>query len=158
MASELLTSWGEYRAAVDRILALATDELCIFDPDLGELKLESGERLDELRRLLAAGKSGCLKIALRDATFFRTHCPRLNELLRIHSHLLLVSETPDSIAHLRDCMILADSRHGLIRFDQGQPRSKLVLDDPDGIAPYKRRFEEILLEGGTPISATTLGL
>lgn len=158
MASELLTSWGEYRAAIDRILALATNELWLFDRNLNELKLETPARLDMLRHFLQAEKPDCLKIALRDATLFRNHSPRLLELLRTNSHLMAVTETPESIAHLRDCMILADGRHALIRFDHDHPRSKLIIDDPEGIAPYRRRYDEIWKEGGTAIAATVLGL
>lgn len=144
--------------AVDRILALGRETLWIYDSNLGELKLETPAHLEALRVLLQSGKPNCLKIALRDASNLRDRSPRLNDLLRTHSHLMAVAETPDNLAHLRDGMILADGRHALIRFDQDQPRSKLVIDDPDEIAPYQRRFEEIWMEGGTPISATTLGL
>lgn len=158
MASELFTSWGEYQAAIDRILALAQRELRIYDADLGQLRLETPERLERLHALLAGGQPECLKIAVRDAAPFRDRSPRLTALMRTRGHLVTVVETPESIAHLRDSMILADGRHALIRFDQDQPRCKLLMDDEDAVSPYLRRFEEILLEGGAPIGATVLGL
>jgi hypothetical protein len=55
-------------------------------------------------------------------------------------------------------MILVDGRHGLIRFDRDQPRSKLLLDDPEAIRPYLQRFDALWHEGGEPVSTVTLGL
>jgi hypothetical protein len=55
-------------------------------------------------------------------------------------------------------MILVDGRHGLVLFERSQPRFKLLVDEAQEIEPYLQRFEQIWLEGGTPFSATALGL
>lgn len=55
-------------------------------------------------------------------------------------------------------MILVDGRHGLIRFDLEQARSKLLIDETEELHPYYRRFEEIWSEQAEEITATTLGL
>ena len=65
---------------------------------------------------------------------------------------------PDHLAQLRDAMIIVDDTHALVRFDRDQPRGKLLIDEPDEVAPYRRRFDEIWSEGGHPVSLTTLGL
>lgn len=158
MARELFTSWGEYQTGIDRILAAASEELCIFDPDLTQLKLESATRIERLQSFLQAKHNNRIRIALRSARFFREHCPHLQNLLRLHNERLEVLETADHLAHLRDCMLLVDSGHGLIRFDQDQARSKLVTEEPESMTAYRQRFQEIWEEGGTPVSATTLGL
>lgn len=158
MGYELITTWGDYQAAIDRVLSLATQRLWIYDPDLAQLKLEQPARLGSLRRLLQNGETDCLRIVLRDARAFRDRSPLLNALLRQHSHCMAVNESAENLAHLRDSMVLADDRHGLIRFDQDQARSKVLTDDVHELAPYFNRFESLWHAGGTAVSATALGL
>jgi hypothetical protein len=62
------------------------------------------------------------------------------------------------LAHLRDCMIIVDGKHALIRFDRDQARSKLLIDEADELRPYIARFDEIWSAGGEPVRATALGL
>ena len=55
-------------------------------------------------------------------------------------------------------MILVDDEHALIRFDRNQPRGKLLIDEPDEVMPYRRRFAEIWGRGRNAGHPTTLGL
>jgi hypothetical protein len=41
MARELITSWADYQTAIDRLLAIATHHICVYDEDLVMLKLDS---------------------------------------------------------------------------------------------------------------------
>ena len=158
MSRELITSWADYRAAADRVLALATRTLRIYDEDLAQFHLERPERLALIEELLAAGRPDCLRIALRDATPLKRHQPLTIGLLVRFSHFAAAQQTPTQLSHLRDSMLIVDERHAVIRFDRDQPRSKLLIDEVDEVAPYLRRFGEIWAEGGEPVSATTLGL
>ncbi|MBS1190990.1 MAG: hypothetical protein H6R10_2782 [Rhodocyclaceae bacterium] len=158
MARELLTSWGEFQSAADRLLALAEREILIYDHDLARLQLDASFRQDYLRRLLQPGRADCLRIALRETALVQRTNPRLMRLLADHPTGMTMVKTPDHLAHLRDAMILVDGRHGLVLFDQDQPRSKLLTDEGEELEPYCQRFEEIRREGGTPVSPTTLGL
>ena len=159
MSRELFTTWSDYQSAIDCLLALATKRVWIYDEDLGMLHLENPERIEMFKRPLAAVSDDCLRIALRNAkSLQRQRQPLLQRLLTTHSHNSAVQQTPEQLAHLRDSMILVDDGHALIRFDRDQPRGKLLIDEPEEVMPYRRRFEEIWSEGGTPISATTLGL
>lgn len=158
MARELFASWSDYQAGIDRLLALAERQIWIFDHDLQTLKLDAEDRLEPIRRLLASHRGDSLRILLGDAGPLTRGQPRLMSLLASHHHAMTVFQTADHLAHLRDSMILVDGRHGLIRFDREQPRSKLLIDEQEELIPYHRRFEEILAEGGTPVTATTLGL
>jgi hypothetical protein len=158
MARELITSWVEYQAAIDRLLALACHKICIYDQDLGQLKLELPSRLDALKRVLQGTEPDALRIALRDATALRRDHPVLNNLLTTYSHRATAQQTPEQIAHVRDNMILVDGKHALIRFDRDQARSKLLVDEADELKPYLTRFEEIVSEGGERISSSVLGL
>ena len=158
MARELFTSWGEYQFALDRLLAMAEHEICIYDQDLSILKLDSSSRLEHINRLLQANPRDCIRIALRDAEPFRHEHPRLMKLFAAYAHSMAVQETPEHLGQLRDSMILADGRHGLIRFDRDQPRAKLLVDEIDELAPYRRRFDDIWHEGGTAVGPSTIGL
>lgn len=158
MARELFTSWGEYQLGIDRLLAMAEREIRIYDKDLRLLKLDSGARLDHIRRLLQSNRADSLHIALRDPELFKHHQPRLLTVFASHAHAMAVQQTPEHLAGLRDSMILVDGRHGLIRFDQEQPRSKLLIDEFDELQPYRKRFDDIWNEGGIPVSPSTLGL
>ncbi len=55
-------------------------------------------------------------------------------------------------------MIIADGKHGLIRFERDMPRSKLLIDEADELRPYLARFEEIWTEGGVRITHSVTGL
>jgi len=159
MTRELITSWGDYQAAIDRLLILAVRKISIYDEDLGHLRLDSPSRLAELKRVLLADRNiSRIRVAVRDAELLRRQQPLLMNLIGEFSHCLSVQQTPEQLAHLRDTMILVDDKHGLIRFERDQPRSKLLLDESDELKPYIARFEDIWSEGGESVSATTLGL
>ena len=158
MSRELFTSWADYQSAIDRLLAMATKRIWIYDEDLGTLHLETTERIEMLKRSLASARHDCLRIALRNTAPLQQRQPLLQRLLAMHSHNSAAQQTPEQLSHLRDSMILVDDEHALIRFDRDQPRSKLLIDEPEEVMPYRRRFEEIWAEGGIPVATTTLGL
>ena len=158
MTRELFTSAAEYQAALDRILSLATRRIWIYDEDLATLHLETPARIDKLRAPLAARHQDCLRIAVRSLGALQQRQPMLQNLLRNHGHNASAQQTPEQLSNLRDSMIIVDDTHALIRFDRDQWRSKLLIDEPEEVMPYRRRFEEIWAEGGIPHAATTLGL
>ncbi len=158
MSRELITSWSDYRAAIDRLLALASEKISIYDEDLVNLSFTSRSRLDRLQQILGTGHGLALRIIVRNAAPLQRQEPGLLKLLSIYGHRAVAQQTPEHLAHLRDSMLIVDDRHALIRFDREQARSKLLLDAADELRPYINRFEEIWAEGGEGISTTTLGL
>ena len=158
MSRELFSSWTDYQSAIDRLLALAVKRIWIYDEDLGKLHLETAERIELLMHPLASSRQDCLRIALRDTAPLQQRQPMVKRLLALHSHNSAAQQTPEQLGHLRDSMILVDDAHALIRFDRDQPRCKLLIDEPEEVMPYRRRFEEIWAEGGIPVATTTLGL
>lgn len=158
MARELIESWTDYLAAVDRLLPLATHQLSIYDEDLAHLGLEGSSRLEQLGQLLTGTREQPLRIALRDGAHFQTRSPRLQRLLAPWMHRCEVRQTPPALAHLRDGMILADRRHALIRLEKNLPRSVLLIDDPLAAMPYLERFEEIWQASRKNLLQTALGL
>jgi hypothetical protein len=159
MNSELITHWSEYTDAARKILLLATRRIRIFDPDLARLDLENKENALFLRTFLAAAPgNNSLQIVLRNTEPFRNNSPRLFKLLADFPHLMQVWECAPQLMRLTDAIFLCDDRHALVRIHQDHARSRLIVDDANACRPYLTRFDEILGEGGTPISATTLGL
>lgn len=158
MSRTLITSWSDYQLALDQILALPGQQLMIYDQDLLGMKLESAARMGALTCILQHSKQSALRIALRDGNPLRTQQPRMLNLLTRFTHKVFAHETPEHLKHLRDSMLLLDNQHALIRFDRDQPRGKLLVDEPEEVAAYFKRFESIWAEGGDCISASTLGL
>jgi len=158
MARELITSWADYQTAIDRLLAIATEHIWIFDEDLITLKLDSAARLSHLKRILSGAHSDALRIALRNGAPARSQHPLLQGLLTTYVHVAAAQETPPQLSHLRDSMIIVDDKHGLIRFEREMPRSKLLIDEKDELRPYLTKFHEIWAEGGERISTSTVGL
>lgn len=158
MARELITSWTDYQTAIDRLLAIASQKIWIYDEDLVTLKLDTAPRLAHLKRLLAGPHSDVLRIALRNGSPLRHQHPLLQNLLTTYSHVTAAQETPAQLAHLRDSMIIVDDKYGLIRFERDMARSKLLIDEADELRPYLLKFREIWAEGGERITNSTAGL
>lgn len=158
MARELLTTWQDYRSALDRILALAERQILIYDEDLVQLALESPEHLAAMQRILQSRQQDGVRIALRNADAYLRHHPKLQRLIATYSHLGAVQQTPPQIAHLRDAILIVDDCNALIRFERDLPRGKLLIDEAEEIRPYRRKFEEIWQEQGEFLSPTKLGL
>lgn len=108
MARELITSWTDYQMAIDRLLAIASHKILIYDEDLSMLKLESAPRRGQIKRILLSGQGDVLKIAVRNASPLRQQHPQFQNLLSTYGHLAKAQETPPQLAHLRDSMILVD--------------------------------------------------
>lgn len=158
MTYKLITAWSDYDSAVHEVLSAATQSISVFDENLTTLKLEKSERLALLRSFLSANLDSSLSIVVRDAQPVRSNAPRLMALLADFSHKVTILATPPHLATLRDSMVIADGTHAVIRFDEEQPRAKILRNDREACAPYVRRFNEIVSEGGDAISAMTLGL
>lgn len=154
----LLTSWGEYETAIAQLLPMARRSVAIFDRDLAGLQLEKPAACATLTNFLRGVPDASLRVVVQSAQTFRTRSPRLLQLLRSFAHNFQLVEAPPHLARLNDSLLLIDATHAVIRFHHEQPRSKEILSSPEGCKPYCKRFEEIWAEGGTPISATTLGL
>lgn len=158
MTRELITSWGDYQTAVDRLLGIAGHKICIYDEDLGQLKLDSPPRLAEIRRVLQAEQPANLQIIVRNAEPLRSHSPLLLKLLSDFGHLASAQQSPEDLAHLRDSMLIIDDTHALIRFEQDLPRSKLLINEANELKTYRARFAELCLVSGEFVGNSTLGL
>ena len=158
MDTELTTSWSQYATSLSAILPRATQLIRIFDKDLVRLNLERLENAEVLRRFLGNSAKNRLQIVLRDAGPLRRNSPRLLKLLSDHFDQMSVIECPEHLRSLSDALVICDDCHALVRFHEDHARAKLIVDSAADCAPYVRRFEDLLSEGGDPVSPTTLGL
>lgn len=151
-----------YSEAVGQILQFAQREMRIFDGDLSGSVSKKGKMLTACAAFLAATPHNmpriALRIVLRNAEPFRRNSPRLFSLLADFPHIFEVWESGPPTTSLTDSLFLVDDHHALIRIHEDHARSRLILDDATACRSYRLRFEEIMREGGTTISATTLGL
>ncbi|MDD3484398.1 hypothetical protein [Azovibrio restrictus] len=158
MPTQIHSTWGEFRASFEQVLAHTRHSLCIFDADLEQLGLDQAIRFEQLRQLLASDPATSIRIALKTTEHLHRQHPRLIQLLQTHGHAVHVQQIPDSLLQLRDTLIIGDQEHALVRFDQDHPRAKLIIADKKESSPYLQRFEDIWQEGGTPFTPTPLGL
>ena len=157
MSRTLLTSYGEYDAAVDLILSRAERQLEIFDHDLALLKINRPARHSALQRLLSSPHHQ-LTIVVQNSQTVLAQQPLLIRLLETHGHHFRLIEADPKLQELTDSIVIADHAHALLRFHRDQPRGKLLENEEEEVKPYERRFKSILEEGGTPISPRVAGL
>ena len=157
MSNTLLSSYGEYDAAIDLMLSLAEHHLDIFDPDLSLLKFNRPARHAALKRLLSSPQ-GQLRIVVQNSQAVLAQQPLLIRLLETYGHHFTLLEANESLRHLSDAFMVADHAHALVRFHRDQARSKMLESEEDEVEPYQRRFAAIIEEGGTPISPRLAGL
>lgn len=154
----LITSRGEYQAGADRVIALAQQELRIFDPDLSEFMLETPARISALRAFLSCSRDNRVKIAVHDPEYLKRHCPRLITLLGSYAGFIAVHRTQGDAAKAQDCFVLADRAHVVRRPVAKQLRGVLLINDPTEGQGMHGRFNEIWESSESGASASTSGL
>ncbi|MFT3850688.1 MAG: hypothetical protein QM739_19045 [Propionivibrio sp.] len=158
MSSELTMHWSEHDASLERILRALSTSLSIFDEDLVRLRLERPENVEILRRFLADGTRHHIRIVLKNAEPFRCRSPRLFKLLATYPAQMTVVQCPEHLHALNDALFIVNDTHALVRFHKDNARARVIVDDAEACLPHVQRFNDIVSEGGEPISATTLGL
>jgi hypothetical protein len=155
---QLLDGEREYEAAIDRVITVAQGTLHIFDIDFTRGNYGSVKRHELLQDFLRRNSKNTLTIVLHDVSHFTAHCPRLINLLRLHSHAMTVYQTTDRARVANDPFVIADELHYVHRLHRDHARSVLALDDPNGARAIEGRFQEILEASHPAVFATTLGL
>ena len=154
----LIGSRAEYLAAADALYGMAQHALCIFDPDLEMLGLNSAERIERLQHFLQRGQENLLRIALHDPSNILRAYPRLVELMRRFAPRVPVFRTEGVAARAQDCFVLADARHFVRRAVAQQARGVHALHEDGEGRLLHERFEEIWAASAEAVSPSTLGL
>lgn len=154
----MLESERDYEAAIDQVIAAAEGVLRIFDVDLRSGAYFSVRRHQLLSDFLRRSGRNRLTIVLHDTAYLTGYCPRLMNLLTMHSHALAIHKTEDHARVAHDPFVLADDLHYVHRFHRDGPRSLLAMNDPVGTRQLSDRFDELLDASHPAVFATTLGL
>ena len=149
---------AEFQQAVDRLLAAQGRELRIFDPDLSALRLNTVQRVEQLRQFLAASRTRRLYIAVHDPDYLTKYCPRMMALLARFAHAIQVNCTHEEIRNLQDSFLVLDQAHYLRRPVAQQFRGALGLHDDTEALVMRARFMEIWSASFPGVAGTTLGL
>lgn len=144
--------------AIDEIVDLARQRLCVFDVDLSQTGWNTARRADKLATCLRRHRNARVEIILHDTRWLEARCPRLLAVQRLHSSAMTIYRTGPEARHAMDPLVIADSRHMLHRFHVDQPRASLVIGRPALVRPLVMRFEEIWATGEPGLTATVLGL
>lgn len=147
-----------YRDAIDAALAAAREEIRILDKDLIRMEIEQPARVETLTAFLAGNRDRRLRLLLHDSGPLERRSPRLLSLLRQFGHAIEVRQIPEHYRHLQECQVLADRRHGTLRFHADHPRGNLLLDAPEDIHPWWQRFDDLWEQSQPCAPATTLGI
>ena len=148
---------AEYEAALDTALAKAQHSIRIFEHTLGR-GYNSPQRFELLRRFLLASRRNRLQIVAHEPQTIDRNCPRILNLLRLHSHSISIHETHSNAKSVYDPFTVVDDHSFVHRFHFDEMRGLLALDDPIGTHVLAERFEEIWEASPPPVSATTIGL
>jgi hypothetical protein len=151
-------SEASFRQAIDSVIAAATQEIRVFDQDLTRIALDTKDRAEAIERFLAEDRERRLRIVLHDPGHCERHSPRLMALIRRFGQAVEIRQSPDELRHLQECFLLADRIQAVIRFHRDHPRGKIILNAPEEIHPWWRRFEELWTLSAPCLSATRLGL
>jgi len=155
---ETLTTLKAQIAAIDEMIALATQSIRVFDADLAETGWNSAARSERLATFLRRSRQARLDIIVHDTRWIESSCPRLTALLKTFSHAVTIYKTGPEARGASDPLVIVDGRHFLHRFHIEQPRAALGIEQPRAARSLVDRFEEIWATGEPGITATVLGL
>lgn len=153
---QALSTLGEYRLAVDKVILSAQTRLSVFDNDLLDVALEEVARFEILRTFLVCDRTNRLQIVLRDASYVQQHAARIQQLLRDFSsqiEIRLILEVRDT-----DAFIYSDTGVCLYRPQHDHPKSILTRQDRARYRLLQSRMTFMLTASEQVISAITLGL
>lgn len=155
---ETFDSEAGYRAGIDATIQAARRELRVFDSDLVRMALDTSARNALIAAFLAGGPVRRLHVVLHDPERLRERHPRLLGLIRRYGPLVEFRQTPDHLRHLADCFVLADNRHGAIRYHSDHPRGKHIGDEAIETHPYWQRFDDLWEASAVCTPASVAGL
>lgn len=153
-----LSTLAEQIAAIDDLIALAKQQIRVFDQDLSQTGWNSAARADRLAAFLRQVRGRRLDIIVHDTRYLESACPHMLNLLRNYGHALTIYQTGPEGKVATDPLLIVDGRHYLHRFHFEQPRAALGIDQPEQTQPLASRFDEIWATGEVGLSGTVLGL
>ena len=148
---------AEQSQAIDMLIGLATQRVCVFDIDLSQCGWNAPARVDALARFLRSPNAR-LDVIVHDTRWLEATAARFVALLRPFGHAMTVYRTGSEARHAMDPLVLVDARHCLHRYHIDQPRATVAVDMPQAVKPLVARFDEIWATGEPGLSGSVLGL
>lgn len=158
LGRRLLASHADYLEAFDVLLALADQELRVFDTDLTQLELEAPLRAERLAEYLQQGSAPRLIVALHDPGALLARMPRTRRICTLFAPQVAIHQTVGEAARAQDCFALADTEHLVRRPVARQSRGVFLCGEPHEAAQYRERFDAIWESTEPAAPVTTLGL
>lgn len=149
---------GEYRQALDRLLAATRRQLRIYDQDLRELALDTPPRIEALRGLALSGNGRRIEILLRDWTAVRDRQPGVMNLLQHFGHVIEIRQEEAIDEPAMESYCIADDRALLIRPHRDSWRGLLQVDDPLACRAHMQAFDQLWQRAEGPLAFRPLGL
>ena len=154
----MLNGERDYESAIDRVIDTAQHTLHIFDDNLTNGGYASLKRHDALNAFLRKSGKNRLIVVLHDTEHVSAYCPRIMNLLKMHSHAMAIHKTMEHARFARDPFVVADDLLYVHRFHRDGARSLLAINDPAGARQIEERFQQLLEASHPAVFATTLGL
>jgi hypothetical protein len=119
----------EYEAALDTALAKAQRCIRIFEHTLGR-GYNSPQRFDLLRSFLLASRRNRVLIVVHEPHTIDRNCPRVLNLLRLHSHAISIQETHENAKSVYDPFTVVDDHSFVHRFHFDEAHSLALMTRP----------------------------
>jgi hypothetical protein len=155
---ERLETVRQQVAAIDMLIGLARERICVFDVDLSQCGWNTIARGDGLAGFLRTTRNARLDIIVHDTRWIETSAPRLVTLLRRYGYAMTIYKTGADARGAMDPLLIVDARHYVHRYHIGQPRATLMVNMPQEARPLVTRFDEIWATGEPGLTGTVLGL
>lgn len=131
------------RAALVGLVTSTRSEFALVAPMLDSSIWNSAAMGEALGHLVARSSRHRTRIVVEDTEFLLTACPRLVELTRRFSDLILIRRLGEPHRGLNEMFAIADRHSCLAQTDLGTLDAMLDLNAPRITAPYLQRFEDI---------------
>lgn len=131
------------RGALIELVNSTRSEFALATPMLDSSIWNSAVMGEALSHLVGRGSRHRTRIVVEDTDFMLSACPRLVELARRFSDLILIRRLGEPHRGLNEMFAIADRNSCLAQADLGTVDATLDLNAPRVTAPYLQRFEEI---------------
>jgi hypothetical protein len=148
----------DYLGAIDTVVALAKNEIRVFDHSLENDGFNSVKRYDALRNFLLSSRKNRLRIVVHHTDYLKRYCPRMLMLLKQFSHSIQINRTHGAAVSVTDPFVIVDNMHFVRRSHFEDKRGLLALHDPKGAEALGLHFDELWAASQPAVSATTTGL
>jgi hypothetical protein len=155
---ERLDTVKQQVAAIDTLIGLARERICVFDLDLSQGGWNTIARGDALAGFLRTTRNARLDIIVHETRWIETSAPRLLTLLRRYGYAMTIYKTGAGARGAMDPLLIVDARHYVHRYYIGQPRATLAINMPQQARPLVTRFDEIWATGEPGLTGTVLGI